>query len=161
MPRQNTRQAGAISLGYETLWWVVRDMVTSLVEHHIHQVVVINDLGSPAGSTALPEGNTIVKTAVRQLNVETPGLTAIWLQPFAVGREALHAIFPQGSLDPQEGVLESSILMHLRPDLLPETGQGAPQLATAEGGKQAFNAIVSATIEYIEKSFSQLARLKA
>ena len=151
-------KAGAISLGFETLWAVVRDIVLSLYEHNIRYVVVINNHGSPAASTAMPVGNSIVKTAVRQLNYETPGLSAIWVQPFAAAREALVAIFPTVGRD--VGVVESALLMHLVPAWMTKVMDDERRDATAEKGLLALEAIVKATVTYIENSFQRIAQMK-
>jgi creatinine amidohydrolase len=150
-------KAGAISLGFETLWAVVRDIVLSLYEHNIRYVVVINNHGSPAASTAVPVGNSIVKTAVRQLNYETPGLTTIWVQPFAAGRGALAALF--SSVGPDVEMVESAILMHLAPVLMPGRAEAGGGNAFAGKGKLALDAVVKATVEYIQHSFTQIDQL--
>jgi creatinine amidohydrolase/Fe(II)-dependent formamide hydrolase-like protein len=182
---QHVGQAGAVSLSFETLWTVVRDIVLSLYEHDIRHVAVINNHGSAVTSTTRPVGNFIVKTAVRQLNYENPGLTALWVQPFAAGREALQVLFPSACQDVHAGAVESSILMHLLPTLVgplpidhvseltptlmdffdfhtiaPGGVWGRPSEASAEKGKLALDAVVRATAEYIELSFKQLYQIK-
>ena len=179
-------QPGALSLSFETLWAVVRDIVLALHAHGISRVVVLNNHGSALTSTARPLGNFIVKTAVRQLNYENPGLTAIWVQPFAAGREALADLFPSATQEVHAGAVETSILMHLAPELVGErpgdhvpsadpivldsvpfaqvapTGVwGRPSEASAEKGERALNAIVDATTDYIRRTFGQLERIKA
>jgi creatinine amidohydrolase/Fe(II)-dependent formamide hydrolase-like protein len=176
---------GAIYLSFETLWAVVRDTVTALHEHGIHKVAVLNNHGSAMTSTTRPVGNFVVKTAVRQLNYETPGLTAIWVQPFAAGGEALRDLFPSARHEIHAGAVETSILMHLTPDwvgplpegnvpdvdlaylefapfkkLAPSGIWGRPGEGSAEKGKQALQAVVAATVDYIERTFAQLAQLK-
>ena len=178
---QHFGEAGAVSLRFETLWAVVRDISLSLYEHGIRSVAVINNHGSAITSTARPLGNSIVKTAVRQLNYETPGLTAIWVQPFAAAREALMDLFHSAGQDVHAGAVETSILMHLAPNLVgvlpsdhipeltadwmnfadfqritPEGVWGKPSEASLEKGKLALGAAVKATAEYIEQSFRQL-----
>lgn len=178
-------QPGAVYLGFETLWAVVRDVVTSLHDHGIHRVAVLNNHGSALTSTARPLGNFIVKTAVRQLNYETPGLTAIWVQPFAAARQALAALFPSALEEVHAGAVETSILMHLAPeavgplppDHVPALGPayldftsfnrlapggvwGRPRQASPEKGAQALEAVVDATVGYIERTFEQIAQLK-
>ena len=182
---QHTGQAGTVSLGFETLWAVVRDIVLALHEHDIQHVAIINNLGSPATSTARPIGNFIVKIAVRQLNYETPGLTAIWVQPFSAGRKELKELFSSADQDIHAGAIETSILMHLAPALVgplppdnapefhsawmdntysfpiaPDEVWGKPGESSAEKGKQALDAVVNATVEYIEHSFAQLDQIK-
>jgi creatinine amidohydrolase len=182
---QHAGQPGVVYLGFETLWAVVRDVVTSLHEHGIHRVAVLNDHGTALTTTTRPLGNFIVKTAVRQLNYETPGLTAIWVQPFAAAREALSTLFNSAREEVHAGAVETSILMHLAPEgvgpfppdhvpalgpayldftsfqkLAPGDVWGRPSEASAEKGAQAFEAVVAATVAYIERTFEQIADLK-
>ncbi len=178
-------EAGAVYLKFETLWAVVRDVVTALHEHGIHQVAVINNHGSAMTGTARPMGNFIVKTAVRQLNYETPGLTAIWVQPFSAARSALKEILPSAASELHAGALETSLLLHLAPDLVGTTPPdyvpsvspsylhfapfsklaptgiwGRPSEASAEAGARALDLIVRATVDYINTTFAQLERIK-
>jgi creatinine amidohydrolase len=178
-------EPGAVYLGFETLWAVVRDVVTSLHQHGIHKVAVLNNHGSAMTSTTRPVGNFVVKTAIRQLNYETPGLTAIWVQPFAAGAEALRALFASAGQEIHAGAAETSILMHLAPDqvgalpegqvpgvgpayldfapfkqLVPGGVWGRPGEASSEKGRQALEAVVAATVRYVELAFAQLAQLK-
>ncbi len=181
----HARQRGVVYLNFETLWAVVRDVVTALYEHGIPRVVVLNNHGSALTTTSRPLGNFIVKTAVRQLNYETPGLTAIWVQPFAAARQALSALFPSACEEVHAGAVETSILMHLVPEhvgplspdhtpefspayldftpfhnLAPAGVWGRPSEASAEKGAQALEAVVDATVAYIERTFAQIAQLK-
>ncbi|MCZ7567976.1 MAG: creatininase family protein [Ardenticatenaceae bacterium] len=181
----HTGTHGTVSLGFETLWAVVRDVATSLHEHGVHRVAVLNNHGAAMTTTTRPIGNFIVKTAVRQLNYETPGLTAIWVQPFAAAREAFATLFPSAREEVHAGAVETSILMHLVPELVgprpqdyvpsvrasyldfapfrrlaPEGVWGRPGDASPEKGAQALEAAVEATIKYIERTFDQLAAIK-
>jgi creatinine amidohydrolase len=176
---------GVLSISYETLWAVVRDLVTSLHAHGIQRVVVINNHGSAASTTTKPMGNFIVKTAVRQLNYETPTLTAIWVQPFSAARQKLASLFPSANKEVHAGAVETAILLHLAPDLVgtpppdyipsvspdyldiaplsklaPDGVWGYPSEATSEKGKLALNAIIEATSHYIKKTFEQLNEIK-
>jgi creatinine amidohydrolase len=178
-------QPGALSLSYDTLWAVVRDVVTSLHAHGIHRVAVLNNHGSAMTTTSRPIGNFIVKTAVRQLNYETPGLTAIWVQPFAAARQALMDLFPSAHQEMHAGVVETSILMHLAPDsvglipngMVPTVSPafldfapltqfspggvwGDPAGSSAEKGKLALDSIVVATSFEINQTFAQLQEIK-
>lgn len=180
----HARQPGVVYLDFETLWAVVRDAVTALYEHGIPRVVVLNNHGSALTTTSRPLGNFIVKTAVRQLNYEIPGLTAIWVQPFAAARQALSALFSSACEEVHAGAVETSILMHLLPehvgplppDYVPEVSPayldftpfhnlapggvwGRPSEAAAEKGAQALEAVVEATVAYIERTFAQIAQL--
>jgi creatinine amidohydrolase len=183
MSFQHDGQAGAISLRYDTLWAVVRDIILSLCDHNIRFVAVINNHGSIAVPNAYPVGNSIVKPAVRQLNYETPTLSAIWVQPFTVARETLKALFSSPDQEVHAGALETSILMNLEPILVGTLPQdyttmssfswlgfldshtifpggvwGKPSEATAEKGQLALDAIVRATSEYIGQCFCSLGK---
>jgi creatinine amidohydrolase len=178
-------EVGAIYLKFETLWAVVRDVVTSLHEHGVHQVAIINNHGSAMTGTTRPIGNFIVKTAVRQLNYETPGLTAIWVQPFAAARAELANLFPSAGSEVHAGAVETSLMMHLAPDLAstaqtdyipavapsyldfapfdkiaPSGIWGKPSETSAEKSARALALIVQATSSYIETTFRQLREIK-
>ncbi len=177
-------EPGAVSLEHDTLWAVIRDIAESLVAHNVRRVAVLNNHGSPMGTTTVPLGNVIVKTAVRQLNYETPGLHAIWVQPFAVARPAFLEIFGSAAADLHAGEVETSILLHLSQDLVragavdavpshplayleflpfarlsPSGVWGRPSQASAEKGRRALEAAVSATVDYIERTFESLTQL--
>jgi creatinine amidohydrolase len=178
-------EPGTIYLHFETLWAVVRDVVTSLHQHGIHQVAVLNNHGSPLTSMSRPLGNFVVKTAVRQLNYETPGLAAIWVQPFAAARTSLAKLFNLARDEVHAGSIETAMLMYLAPDLVgalppdevpsvsvshfelmrfkqlaPGGVWGRPSHSSAEKGAQALELAVNATVEYIEGTFRQIADLK-
>lgn len=178
-------EPGAVYLGFESLWAVVDDLVHSLHQQGIRQVAVLNNHGAARTTTTVPLGNFIVKTAVRQLNYELPGMTAIWVQPFAAARTALASLFDSAQEDIHAGAVETSILLHLLPELVGERGPdhepghssallnftafrnlapdgiwGRPSEATAEKGAQALTAAIEATAGYIEGTFAQLAQMK-
>jgi len=139
---------GDISLHYQTLWAVVRDVVQALFAHGIDHVAVINHLGEPDSPASLPSRNMIVKTAVRQLNYETPGLRAIWVQPFAAAGPALRALFPAAAGGKPGEMIELAMLDELQPQ--------AAAAFPAGVGRQAIEAVVAACSEYIERTFQQL-----
>lgn len=177
-------QPGAVSLEHDTLWAVVRDVVGGLHIQTIHHVAVINNHGSPMTTTTVPLGNAIVKTAVRQLNYETPGLKVIWVQPLAAARQALFEIFDSSGDDLHAGEIETSLMMHLAPDLVrdgasdavpssppahlewipfhrlsPSGVWGRPSHASAVKGRRALEAAVTATVEYIDRTLNALSAL--
>jgi creatinine amidohydrolase/Fe(II)-dependent formamide hydrolase-like protein len=145
-PPQGEPGPGGVTLRPETLWRVVQDIVQSLFDHGIRQVAVINNHGSCADPSALPWGNAIVKTAVRQLNYETPGLAAIWVQPFRVGRSRLRALFSDAV---DTAAVEKSIAEALRDPA------DAPSL-----GMRALEEVSDATAEYILSCFRRLAEFQ-
>lgn len=80
---------GIPNLKSDTLSGVVSDLIVSLEEHDIYFTVLVNGLGSLGAPTALPEGNSIIKTVCRQLNLERSRQKTIWLQPLRVAKNAL------------------------------------------------------------------------
>jgi hypothetical protein len=139
----------AIHLRSETLLAVVSDIVQSLYAHGVTKVAVINGPGSCTEIGALPFGNMVVKTAVRQLNYENPGLTVIWVQPFRAARRNLTTLFGN-ELDDE--VLKKMLVNGLAGNL--------PPARCESDFHAAFDAICQATLEYIEKTFSQLDCIK-
>jgi creatinine amidohydrolase/Fe(II)-dependent formamide hydrolase-like protein len=154
---------GRITIEYSTLWAVVNDIVTSLLEHGFRQVVVINNTGSAVVHPPQPFGNEIVKTAVRQLNYENPGLTAIWVQPFRVSGKALQEIFASTDKERLDETVAVSILMAIGKMPVQVQMEGLMDSLhgiSAEKGLQALEAVVADTVHYIERTFNQLGRIK-
>lgn len=177
-------ETGVMYLEFETLWHIVRDIAVSLNEHGIHKVVVLNNHGSPMATTIKPIGNFVVKTAVRQLNYEVPGISAIWVQPFAAGRMRLIELFESAANELHVGAVERSLLMHLLPDEVWETPTdfapevrtafldyrrfakfspqgvwGKPSEATREKGSEVMDIVVEETAEYIRVTYEKLRQL--
>lgn len=177
-------QAGVIYLDFKTLWHVVRDMAVSLNERGIHKIVVLNNHGSAMTTTTVPIGNFVVKTAVRQLNYEVPGIKAIWVQPFSAGRDRLMTLFESAGSELHVGAVEISLLMHLLPDhnwaipedfvpdvspaylnfrLLSEFSPGGvwgkPSEANPEKGREALEILIEETANYIDNTYQQLEAL--
>ncbi|MGH2560758.1 MAG: creatininase family protein [Thermomicrobiales bacterium] len=179
--------AGTLWLTADTLLSVVRDTVESLHAHGVQQTVVLNNHCVPGGTTSLPHGNFVVKTAVRQLNYDHPAHSTVWVQPLAVASDRLTAIFGPGCRDDvHAGTVATSILLHLREDLVQGTARdftpavsreyldvvaladlcpdgvwGRPEQASAERGTAALTAAVECTVAYIETTLRQLAAAKA
>lgn len=176
---------GTIALEWSTLMSVLYDLVESLIEQGIRQVVVINGLGGATETTVRPRENYIVKTTVRQLNYDIPELDAIWVQPFTVAGKDLAQIMESAHQDVHAGELATSLMLYLAPeavkgqgtDWVPEEGKeyldyvpfgklcpggvwGRPSLASAEKGERALEVAVQRTVEYIEESFAHLATMK-
>jgi len=125
------------------------------------------------------------KTAVRQLNYELPGSTVIWVQPFAAARERLIRLFPSAQQEIHAGAAETAIMMHLAPHLvgilppdhLPDANEtflnyvpfrswhpmalGETSEVSATKGSEALDAVVMATADYIQHTFTQLAEIKS
>jgi creatinine amidohydrolase len=176
---------GTVWLGTQTLARVVRDVVEGLRVQGVSRVVVIPSPGGPGESPVKLRANAIVKTAVRQLNYDYPGLDAIWVQPLTAARQELRAIFEAAGEDVHAGEVETSLLLHLRPDLVqgsaedctPAVGRecldfvpfvslcpggvwGRASLASAEKGARAFAAAVAGTVRYVVETLAQLEQVK-
>jgi len=176
---------GAVSLRFETLMAVVRDVVESLYAQRISKVAVINNIGVVEGASVMPFQNRIVKTAVRQINYDHPESQVIWVHPASVARESLRDILGESDSDLHAGELETSLILYLYPKLVKNIPQGyvpavhrsclsylplsvlapqgiwgRPDLASAEKGRLAFEAMVQETVRYIRRSFSILERMK-
>jgi creatinine amidohydrolase/Fe(II)-dependent formamide hydrolase-like protein len=158
-------QVASISLEAETLWAVVHDIILSLYDHGIKQIVVINNHGSIEGSSAWPTSNTVVKTAIRQLNYETAGLTAIWVQPFVAGRSAFEKLFPGIQNDEIELMLCEHLTSNAEKQnqIFQKTGISPAQSSrepSHDEGKTALDVLVHATVEYIEHTLTQISEIK-
>ena len=172
---------GTIHLRWETLNAVLRDLIESLLSQGIRRVAVLAGLGQATGGTVWPVDNSIVKSAVRQLNYDHPDLQAIWVQPLGTAREELLDIFRTAEQEVHAGEVVTSLLLHLHPewvkgpgqDYVPDAGKsflyyvpfatlcpdgvwGYPSLATAEKGGRALQAIVRGTVEHISTTFEHL-----
>lgn len=145
--------SAGIHLRSETLQAVVGDMVQSLFVHGFTKVAVINSLGSCTEIGALPYTNTVVKTAVRQLNYENPGMTVLWVQPLRAARQKLHGLFGDD--------LDNDRLKHLLVDFLTASwdSENRPE-DSAKTAETVLDSICQATTAYIETTFSQLDRIK-
>lgn len=177
--------AGTMWLSADTLYSVVRDVVESLYEHGVTHVIVINNHGAASGGTIVPQGNFVVKTAVRQLNYDNPDCQSIWVQPFAAAREQMMEIFSSAGDDIHAGEIETSILLHLHGEMVKGTGTdhvsdlgpeyldyvafdqlcaeggwGYPSRATAEAGDRALRAAIDGTVNYVRESFALLDNAK-
>lgn len=178
-------QPGTVHLGYETLWHVVRDVAFSLHERGIHKIVVLNNHGSAMATTTKPIGNFVVKTAVRQLNYEVPGIRTIWVQPFAAGRDKLSELIASAKEEIHVGAVELSLLKHLLPkneweepqDHVPNVDStylefgpfrkyspngvwGKPSDANRAKGTDVMKIVVDETVRYIQETFDHLAEIK-
>ena len=147
LPTWPYAQSGEFSLGYQTLEAVVSDLISSLFQHGLSRVAVINGFGTSAPPVALPAENPIVKTAIRQLNYALPGLAAIWVQPFAAAREALARYFPEADPITRDAAAISAMQQYCN----------ATQMAP---GEEILDAAAQATSEYIQRTFDKIARFR-
>jgi len=164
---------GTISIRPETLRALILDIGRQLQEQGFRKIVVLNTHG----------GNFIVRVAVRELNRSAPPGYKVLLAPPKV--PALREIMETGDKEVHAGEYETSMILHLtpervgdeRPDYVTDFGQdmynytltryitdrgvwGMSSKGTAEKGARALNAIIEATVEYIERTFEQLAKLE-
>lgn len=181
--------AGTLALSWRTLTSVVTDMVSSLHATGVQKVAVLVGLGGAACNTVIPRENEIVKTAVRRLNYEDPGLDAIWVQPLTVAESPLGTWFEGANEDVHAGEVVTSMMLHLHPELVrqdelsqdldhipalgaaygdalpfdalcPKGVWGRPSRASVELGRLALEAAVGGTVRYIEETFDELAKMK-
>jgi creatinine amidohydrolase len=176
---------GTVSLGWQTLAAVLRDLIDALLRQGIRKVVVFAGLGDASAGRVRPSENQILKTAVRQLNYDHPELRAVWLQPFSVAATDLTAIFEHAPQDLHAGEVMTSIMLHLAPDLVKGRGKdyvpgpgrsmldyvsftrlcpagvwGYPTLATAEKGVRALEAVVDKTASAVVQTFDEIGQLR-
>jgi creatinine amidohydrolase len=178
--------SGTLWLSADTLYSVIRDVIESLYEHGVTRVVVINNHGAAGGTTIVPRGNFVAKTAVRQINYDYPEQQSIWVQPFAVAQRRLMEIFETAPDDVHAGEIETSLMLHLHPEQVQGSGTdyvakdgvelldfvgfdrlcasgvwGSPSHASAEKGAQALEAAIASTVAYVNESFEHLDRAKS
>jgi len=150
----STPPSMSFHLRSETLQAVVGDMVQSLFAHGFTRVAVINSLGSCTEIGALPHGNTVVKTAVRQLNYENPGMTVLWVQPLRAAHRQLRSLFGDD--------LDNDRLKHLLAEPLTASPDSVNQPEKSPlTAETALDEICRATTAYIETTFLQLDRIKS
>lgn len=123
-----------ISISNETLSNVCFDLVDSLIKIHISKIIFMNGLGTVESVGALPAGNPIIKTVVRQINRERNKQQSIWFQPFRTSRPKLLEKYP-GITDHE---LRSGISMEM----------------TSESDLTGI--IINSCIEYINSTFRKL-----
>lgn len=175
---EHRKAIGTVYLRADTLALVIRDIADSLHGSGFKQLLLVNGHG----------GNYILKPAIRQLNrdyadrqteMEVVLLSGAIINAIGDDNPSKHP----GSGDIHAGEKETSLIMHLRPDLvrqpvpggvLPEVDQsmldywdmtelcadgywGYPDSATAEKGRLIAERFVPRAIDYLEK----LKRLKA
>jgi len=158
---------GSVWMQADTFFRMLCDIVINLKEQGYRRVVIIKGHG----------GIFVMDPAVRHLNAgHMPDLKVCQLEPGCP--DAYDRIF-EGGYDLHAGECETSLLLHLRPELVkmdlavdcvpdaprpylqygsifrysPEGVWGTPTLATAEKGRLYFEAAAEAGIEYIEKIF--------
>jgi creatinine amidohydrolase len=102
--------AGAVSISARTLAAIVDDVRRSLHRTGIERLVVVNGHG----------GNYVLQNVVQEANVGGPRVVLFPTGPdWAVAREAARLESPGGE-DMHAGELETSLLLHARPELVGE-----------------------------------------
>ncbi|KPJ62389.1 MAG: hypothetical protein AMS15_04070 [Planctomycetes bacterium DG_23] len=170
LPYSNSQEhqdfAGTIWIKPATLAQVIKDIVHALKHHGIRKIVCMNGHG----------GNWIIKPTVREINLSDPEVMVIWSGPGrsmaeGAGRpEELHS----GDGETSRGLyLYPHLVKEKRIDHIPEEGRefldyvgiggtcpdgvwGKPSQATAEKGKERFEAAIKANVEYIRETFARL-----
>ncbi|MFF0488042.1 creatininase family protein [Nocardia sp. NPDC004068] len=107
--------AGTVSIGAATLMAVIEDIRASLGRSGIHKLVLVNGHG----------GNYVLSNVTRQANVDGRRVTLFpGKDEWNAARE--HAgMSTNGHDDMHGGELETSILLHARPDLVGESWRDA------------------------------------
>jgi len=158
---------GSVWMNADTFFRMLCDIVLNLKDQGFSRVVVIKGHG----------GIFVMDPAIRHLNANhMPGLKVCQLEPSC--SDAFARIFDSG-YDLHSGECETSLVLHLRPDLVkmdravdytpdvprsylqygsffrysPDGVWGAPTSATAEKGRLYFEACVDESVAYINNIF--------
>ncbi|MCC2685926.1 MAG: Creatininase [Paenibacillaceae bacterium] len=160
---------GTVYIKATTLAAIVRDVAESLHYAGYRKLVIISGHG----------GNWIVKPTIRQLNRETDGMRIVYFTSTIGARREGETDVEHRQHDLHAGEKETSIMMHLFPDLvadirapeqtdphfppqdfmdyfdvadLTEDGYwGYPESATPAKGEQLVNILVESILEYLEQ----------
>jgi len=173
--QEHMGRAGSVWIKPETLYRVVGDVCLSLGEQGFQKIVVLLSHG----------GLWMVKPAVREINLNNPGLTVIWTHTYDHVASEVQILEGTG-LDLHAGEGETSLILHLAPesvrmeravDFVPEVGRefldyvptarvcpdgvwGRATLGTAEKGRRLFEAMVRGLVDYCQDTFERLEELK-
>ncbi len=177
LPFGNSREhfgfRGTVSLEPWTLATAVKEIGLSLTESGFRWIVVISGHG----------GNFIIQTAIREINTLQSSGTAMLLYPWGPVLDRLPDICPDADVAMHAGSDETSIVMHLFPELVKAeredfiaefTGEffdflpmkamspcgvwGRPSEASAEKGRRVLELMIDGCAEHIR---STIATLKA
>jgi creatinine amidohydrolase len=166
--------AGTVWLRPETLAAVVRDLVLSLRDQGIRQIVIVNGHG----------GNFVLESVIRELNLAYDDLVVL-LYPFEGGLGFAH-LYEHGDVDSHAGEVETSVMLALRPDLVraerddcvpclgrgyldymymdrisPAGVTGIASAGTAEKGRRGLDAEAAAAAVGVRQMLATVAELKA
>lgn len=174
--REHTGNMGTAFLAPTTLFAAVKDLCLSLHEQGFRRVAVMQTHG----------GNWVIKPAVRELNLGTPGLQVVWFDPFRLAATRVREICETSAVEVHGGEMETSVMLALDPqsvrmdlavDFIPDATQeyldyvpmtmlcppgiwGRARLATAEKGRRCFDALVQESVAYIRRSFARLEEIR-
>jgi len=167
--------AGTVWIGPETLFSLVCDLCLSLGRQGFRRIAFLLSHG----------GLWMVKPAVREVNLNHPGLTVIWTHTYDHLRTSA-PILESAGMDLHAGESETSLLLHLHPDLVrmdlavdhqpgvgreyldylpclavcPDGVWGQPTLASADKGRRLFEAMVAGLVEYCRATFEMVEKTK-
>lgn len=155
---------GSVWLTPSTLRLVVQDVVESLYTHGVRKIVIMNGHG----------GNFALKPIVRELNFRLKGLKLILVDFGFMTSSGVN-------VDVHSGEFETSLMLHLRPDLVKGAGfdyapsaprdyldyvslkrlsekgvWGYPTKASKAKGREYFADLVEKAVEYVHKAFELL-----
>ncbi len=166
---------GSMSLRYETLNSVIKDLSRCLFDQGFLRVAVLNMHG----------GNVGLVTAVREVNAGGRDGKAIVVNPLILASSRLSAIIETLAEERHAGEYETSLMMHLHPhlvvgeasDCVPSAPQeyfdvlplrdaspggvwGCPSRASAQKGALALSVLVEVTSQHIVDVFARLEELR-
>jgi creatinine amidohydrolase len=167
---------GSVSLSFDTLAAVVKDIALSLLDQGFTRIVVIN----------LHGGNIALKTAVRELNWMQQQGKVLLVGPVSVAGKRLSDILDSLGDEKHAGEWETSLMLNLSPELVregrvdhvpdlspeyfdylpmkpycPEGVWGRSSLATLEKGRRVLEIMVEETARHIQATFRRLDQLQS
>ncbi len=162
---------GTMSIGFETLRLVVRDVLSELVRNGFRHIIVLTGHSGSSHMTAL---HLAAQEIVRQNASATGKVRVMVVADFDLGAEMLDKFrFPKN--DGHAAALETSRVMDIRPDLVKGKGKagkmatprfevvadperyfeggvnGDPAPASARKGREANEHIIAETIKLVEE----------
>lgn len=160
--------AGTVWLSHDTLGRVIREISECLLDQGFGKIVVLN----------VHSGNVGLRTAVRDLNALGTDGWVFLVSPLDVARRELGSVIESVNDERHAGELETSLILHLAPELVdgtavdcvpvapadyfdlspiknvaPEGIWGRPSLATAKKGRLAFGLMVEGSVAHIQAEF--------
>nr|WP_261555866.1 creatininase family protein [Frankia tisae] len=163
---EHASSPGTVSISSITLTSVIRDVATSLRRSGIPVLVLVNGHG----------GNYVLSNIVQEANVDGPAMALFPGRADWAAARAAAALETDAHDDMHAGELETSVLLHVHPDLVQpgwETADdgggprphllvhgmkaytrngviGRPSLATAEKGKRLLDSLASLMSDHLD-----------